>query len=476
MIDGIKESIGEGIENFISTEPHLSIIAIDLGKDGLDLIDPSKSKVSLDIPGMGTIKNVGWVGPNDGILIYKGGKTLVEKMGMTIDGLQSLDIGDYCLGTNEARWFYADGYISSQDYAYKELAIWQDKNSNGLIDAGESKSLAEYKITLWAEDLNGSRGSLDTAQNVIGKWGHVGHRSGMKWYNVWLSLHGNPDTIHGTDGDDWLDIAKAGDDDVLTYDGKGGNDRYTLDYVNGMKTIRDGGGDDTVEIHWLNHDQMVEFRRDGDDLVIVDYSGELRIEGQFSADPARQIERFAFKDRVLTAGQIKPGTAGGDRVDGTAAGEVLSGGEGVDKLYGWGGNDTLLGGNGVDYLNGGAGNDEYMLRDTFGDDIVIDESGGADTLVLENFDLADVTLDKSKDVLLITARGGEAGSVTINKQFAATGLAKGTGQIEAFRFQDGAFTAAQLIQAMAAFGASKAESLTFRPTLESGRLALHAQS
>jgi Ca2+-binding RTX toxin-like protein len=208
----------------------------------------------------------------------------------------------------------------------------------------------------------------------------------------------------------------------------------------------------------------------------TDWTGELRIAGQFGGDPARRIEHFAFKDRTLTADQIKPGTSGSDRVDGTSAGVVLSGGEGVDKLYGWGGNDTLLGGNGVDYLNGGGGNDEYMLRDTFGNDIVIDESGGADKLVLENFDLADVVLDKRKDMLLITARDGEAGSVTINKQFAATGLAKGAGQIETFRFQDGAFTAAQLVQAMAAFGASKAESLIFRPILESGRLTLQAQT
>ncbi|MFK4752121.1 hypothetical protein [Oceanobacter antarcticus] len=40
----------------------------------------------------------------------------------------------------------SDGIISSEDEAYDDLLIWQDRNTNGVTDAGELTTLSESNI------------------------------------------------------------------------------------------------------------------------------------------------------------------------------------------------------------------------------------------------------------------------------------------------------------------------------------------
>ena len=40
-----------------------------------------------------------------------------------------------------------DGVIDAKDEVYSKLRIWRDENGNGISEAGELKSLADYNIT-----------------------------------------------------------------------------------------------------------------------------------------------------------------------------------------------------------------------------------------------------------------------------------------------------------------------------------------
>ena len=40
-----------------------------------------------------------------------------------------------------------DGVIDAKDDVYSKLRIWKDENGNGISEAGELKSLADYNIT-----------------------------------------------------------------------------------------------------------------------------------------------------------------------------------------------------------------------------------------------------------------------------------------------------------------------------------------
>ena len=94
------------------------------------------------------------------------------------------------------------------------------------------------------------------------------------------------------------------------------------------------------------------------------------------------------------------GNSGDDQQDGSGDPDELHGDDGEDRLYGHGGddslfgdlgddriaggdgNDTLDGGEGNDTLWGGADNDTLVLRDGYGNDVVMDFTPGEDVVRL----------------------------------------------------------------------------------------------
>ncbi len=121
-------------------------VVLDLDGDGIELLGKSAG-ISFDWSGNGRPNQTGWVAADDGLLAYdyNGDNKVTEAAeisfkdylpGATTDleGLQAFD-------TN------SDGIFNSQDEQWKEFGIWQDKNSNGVTDDGEYKSLNALGIT-----------------------------------------------------------------------------------------------------------------------------------------------------------------------------------------------------------------------------------------------------------------------------------------------------------------------------------------
>ncbi len=125
---------------------HYTPVVLDLDGDGIELLDLSAG-VQFDWNLDGESEATGWVGADDGILVYDYNHdsvvsyanelSLIEyNPGATTDleGLQAFD-------TNQ------NGQFDAGDEEWQSFGVWQDKNSNGQTDEGEFTSLDEMQMS-----------------------------------------------------------------------------------------------------------------------------------------------------------------------------------------------------------------------------------------------------------------------------------------------------------------------------------------
>ena len=79
---------------------------------------------------------------------------------------------------------------------------------------------------------------------------------------------------------------------------------------------------------------------------------------------------------------ILRGDRGNDKLYGGSGSDRLYGGKDHDNLYGEYGNDNLWGNQGNDYLSGGNGNDTYYYHYGDGYDVIFQDTGGTDKIVI----------------------------------------------------------------------------------------------
>jgi hypothetical protein len=123
-------------------------LVLDLNRDG----EISYSSVTMDVNGDGHLDLTAWAGAQDGVLVWdKFADGLVHdnsqyafaqyattyRMGQPATDLQ---------GLAEAFDSNRDGRFDAQDAQFAEFKVWQDANQNGVSDAGEVRSLADWGI------------------------------------------------------------------------------------------------------------------------------------------------------------------------------------------------------------------------------------------------------------------------------------------------------------------------------------------
>lgn len=118
-------------------------IALDLNGDGLHFLSVADG-VAYDY-GTGKV-GTAWVGPDDGLLARdttgKGGADGDLQVSFATGGATSDLVGVAAQYDSNH-----DGKLSVADTQFASFGVWQDANSNGVVDAGEFKSLAALGIT-----------------------------------------------------------------------------------------------------------------------------------------------------------------------------------------------------------------------------------------------------------------------------------------------------------------------------------------
>jgi VCBS repeat-containing protein len=190
--------------------------------------------------------------------------------------------------------------------------------------------------------------------------------------------------ITGTDGDDIL---------TGTTDAEGNP---------GADEMAGGLGNDT---YYVDHsgDTVVEAADGGTDTVVSSVSYSL-------APDVENLYLVGDEDLIGIGNELGNqlvGNNGDNLLFGNEAEDYLSGNAGDDMLDSDGGDDVVDGGAGNDQLIGGSGNDTYLFGEGYGTDTAVDE-GGTDRVVLQGLRVADVSLVREgDDVVIVVNTTGE---------------------------------------------------------------------
>lgn len=141
-----------------------SPVVLDLDGDGVELLDLSAG-VAFDWNRDGRPEATGWVGGDDGFLVYDYDRDRVVRYAnelalreydpqanTDLEGLRAFDTDN-------------DGRFTSEDAEFKSFGVWQDKNSDGLSDEGEFQSLCELQIS--AINLQSDEDFQEQSGNIV---------------------------------------------------------------------------------------------------------------------------------------------------------------------------------------------------------------------------------------------------------------------------------------------------------------------
>ncbi len=126
-------------------------LTLDLDGDGIETVSADGS-VKFDSNADGIKRGTGWVGADDGLLVRD-----IDGSG-TIDNGQEL-FGDATVkndGSIATDGFDAlsdldsnnDGVFNSQDTAFEDVKVWQDKNQNGVFSGCSTFPKCRYTKTI----------------------------------------------------------------------------------------------------------------------------------------------------------------------------------------------------------------------------------------------------------------------------------------------------------------------------------------
>jgi hypothetical protein len=126
--------------------------------------------VHFDVNATGVAAKIGWAAATDGLLVRD-----LNADGQINDGRELFGGGTRVANGQRAGNGYAaladldsnhDGQISQADAAYGELKVWVDRDSDGVTDSGELRTLADLGIV--SMDLRAQTGTTSDHGNLLG--------------------------------------------------------------------------------------------------------------------------------------------------------------------------------------------------------------------------------------------------------------------------------------------------------------------
>ncbi|EEP0993008.1 calcium-binding protein, partial [Salmonella enterica] len=169
-----------------------SPIIIDLDRDGVETISV-EAGIFFDHDGNKFAESTGWVSPDDGLLVFDR------------DGNGQIDNGSELFGnntpqadgTNASNGYNAlkeyddnnDGVLDENDVIWNQLQVWQDKNSNGIVDESELLTMKQAGIASINTTYKNSS-TTDSQGNLHKQTGSITYTDGSKgqsadvWFNT----------------------------------------------------------------------------------------------------------------------------------------------------------------------------------------------------------------------------------------------------------------------------------------------------
>ncbi|WP_288791492.1 putative Ig domain-containing protein [uncultured Chitinibacter sp.] len=123
-------------------------IGLDMDGDGrITTIARENSNVAFNVDDSGYLKRTGWVGAGDAMLVLD--RNLSSYLDAGSDLFSNAQLADELKGVPSLRYWDSnyDFRLTSADPVFKYLQVWQDKDSDGVVDDGEAKKLSELGIT-----------------------------------------------------------------------------------------------------------------------------------------------------------------------------------------------------------------------------------------------------------------------------------------------------------------------------------------
>ncbi|MDP4608074.1 MAG: Ig-like domain-containing protein, partial [Burkholderiaceae bacterium] len=148
-------------------------VVIDLNRDGL----LTYGEVRMDVNGDGVLDNTHWAGAQDGVLVwdkYQDGQVHDNSQyafaqydtQSAANGTLATDLSGLAAAFDSNH----DGVFDAGDAQFGEFMVWQDANQNGVSDAGEVRSLADWGLS--AINLT-SDGVVRTPTDGVTEYGHT---------------------------------------------------------------------------------------------------------------------------------------------------------------------------------------------------------------------------------------------------------------------------------------------------------------
>lgn len=129
-----------------STVGITSPIILDLDGDGVETLSAAESASNFDLNGDGLGDDTSWVGADDGFLfIDRDGDGTVSGAG-EISFISDVSNAATDLAGIAGFDSNGDGILNDQDQDFASFGVWQDANGDGVVDLGETKSLASAGI------------------------------------------------------------------------------------------------------------------------------------------------------------------------------------------------------------------------------------------------------------------------------------------------------------------------------------------
>ena len=288
----------------------------------------------------------------------------------------------------------------------QDLIDIANENINSFEFAnGDKLSLAHIQaLPLYASDESETIYGYNDKANIINALGGDDTIYGGNGNDTINGDNGN-DALYGDNGDDTL-YGGAGNDNLqggagndTLIGGKGndnlqgdyGNDTYIFSKGDGVDTIVDWHGNDTIKFNDFNQDD-IKIKRELTSLTITSKISDDKITIQnffdTNANTSNPIEKIIFKDgsewnlnEILKNAPLL-GTDGDDKFyltpnddefDALSGDDIIHAGNGNDTINGGNGNDTIYAGNGDDNVGGDDGDD--TLYGDIGDDTLYGGSG-----------------------------------------------------------------------------------------------------